>query len=192
MKRNILIILIVFVAGVGSVHAKEKTLTRAIQSAFVSAPKDGDTCFSPDEPCDAKLEKFIEGAQKSIDIAIYDINLDSLAHQILILSKKIPIRLVIDKRQAKEKNSVVPMLIKAGLNLRYGHQRGIMHNKFTIVDGKMLETGSFNYTNHASRSNNENQIYLSTPAIVARYQARFDQIWNEAKPAVNSLAVSGE
>jgi phosphatidylserine/phosphatidylglycerophosphate/cardiolipin synthase-like enzyme len=52
-----------------------------------------------------------------------------------------------------------------------------MHNKFTIVDGKMLETGSFNYANHASQANNENQIYLVQPEILERYKKRFEEIW---------------
>jgi phosphatidylserine/phosphatidylglycerophosphate/cardiolipin synthase-like enzyme len=40
------------------------------------------------------------------------------------------------------------------VNLRFGHtSEGIMHNKFVIVDGKMIEIGSFNYTNHASKAN---------------------------------------
>jgi phosphatidylserine/phosphatidylglycerophosphate/cardiolipin synthase-like enzyme len=58
-----------------------------------------------------------------------------------------------------------------------------MHNKFIIRDGLMLETGSFNFTNHATLANNENQIYLDKPEVVARYVERFNQIWERAKPA---------
>jgi phosphatidylserine/phosphatidylglycerophosphate/cardiolipin synthase-like enzyme len=86
----------------------------------------------------------------------------------------------VDKREAKGPHSLVALLIKAGANVRHGHQRGIFHNKFTIVDGKMIETGSFNYTNHASRSNNENQIYLANPQIVDRFKKHFDEVWERA------------
>ena len=72
------------------------------------------------------------------------------------------------------------VLSKAGAKLRFGRQRGIMHNKFTIVDGKAIETGSFNYTNHAYRANNENQIYLWDKPIVDRYQKRFEEIWSNS------------
>ena len=71
------------------------------------------------------------------------------------------------------------MLIKAGAKVRYGRQRGIMHHKFVIVDGKLLETGSFNFTNGAANSNQENQVYLATPKIVERFKKRFDQSWSE-------------
>jgi phosphatidylserine/phosphatidylglycerophosphate/cardiolipin synthase-like enzyme len=51
-----------------------------------------------------------------------------------------------------------------------------MHNKFTLVDGTRLETGSFNYSHQASTANQENQLYLGTPEIVARYKARFEKM----------------
>lgn len=151
-------------------------------SKVITPPKDGEVCFSPEEPCDLKLIKFIEMAQKSVDIAIYDINLDQLVHQLLLASKKLQVRIIVDTRQAKGLHSLVPLLIKAGANVRSGRQRGIMHNKFAIVDGRMIETGSFNFTNHASKANNENQIYIANPEIVKRYRDRFEEIWQMAGP----------
>lgn len=153
---------------------------RRVESALVSPPQDQEVCFSPDEMCDVKIIKFIQSAQKSIDVAIYDINIDQLVHELLIASKRIPVRIIVDRRQAKGDHSLVPTLIKGGAQLRFGKQRGIMHNKFIIVDNKMIETGSFNFTNHASLANNENQIYLSNPNIVEKFKKRFEQLWAKA------------
>ncbi|MDR3607094.1 MAG: phospholipase D-like domain-containing protein [Oligoflexia bacterium] len=156
---------------------------QSISDALVKPPRDNEICFSPDEPCDVKLVKFIQSARQSIDVAIYDLNLEQLVHELLVASKKIRVRILVDRKQAKGKHSLVPLLIKAGAQIRYGHQRGIMHNKFAIVDGNRVETGSFNYTHHARSSNNENQIYLGAPEIVARYQQRFNVIWDKADEA---------
>ncbi len=149
---------------------------------MVSPPRDKEVCFSPDSRCDLKLVKFIESAQKSIDVAVFDINLDSLVHQLLVKSKKIPVRVLADRRQSKGPHSLVSTLVKGGVEVRIGRQRGVMHHKFTVVDGKRLETGSFNYTNHASRANQENQLYLDDPGIVARYKEQFEESWSRAKP----------
>lgn len=139
-------------------------------------------CFSPDEGCDVKLSQFVQSAQQSIDVAIFDFNLDKLAHDLLVQSRKVRVRVLADLRQAKNKErSLIPMLTKAGVQVRYGRQRGIMHNKFMIIDGKKLETGSFNYTNGAAFKNAENQIYLSEPEIIRRYQERFEKLWRTAK-----------
>ena len=123
-------------------HTKAKKLGNLIvdevELATVTAPKDNEICFSPDEP---------------------------------------KVRVVVDKKQSKGNHSQVGLLQKAGVELRFGHQRGIMHDKFAIVDGARLETGSFNYTHHAATSNQENQVYLSTPEILSRYTTRFNKMW---------------
>ena len=182
--KNLFFVLIFFVTAPFAIaRQKHYSINDKIQDEAelltTKIPKDGETCFSPIEHCDLKLIKFLDSAQKSIEIAIYDINLDQLGHVLLVKSKKIPVKIIVDKRQAKEKNSIVETLIKGGVTLEFGHQRGIMHNKFAIVDGIMVETGSFNYTNHASKANNENQVYLANPQTVERYKTRFKEIWGE-------------
>lgn len=152
-----------------------------IEEKAVEAPRENEVCFSPVDRCDVKLAKFIEGAKKSLDIAIFDINEDQIVHQILVQSKKIPVRVIVDKRQSKGDHSSVGLLKKAGVNVRYGKQRSLMHSKFTIRDQSMIETGSFNYTFNATKNNNENQVYLATPEIVLRYKERFEEMWQEAR-----------
>ncbi len=174
-----------FVALVPSAYARSKkhgiveTAKSVINEALVVPPVANEVCFAPDDPCDIKLTKFVQSAKSSLDIAIFDLNLDKLVHEILVQTKKIQVRILVDRRQAKSDHSLVSLLLKAGAKVKIGHQRGIMHNKFVIVDGKMLETGSFNFTNGAAFKNNENQVYLSTPTIVARYKAQFEKIWSE-------------
>ena len=153
------------------------SIARLIDESLVKVPGADEVCFAPDEPCDIKLIKFIGSASASLDVAIFDLNLDQLAHEILLQSKKVRVRVLVDRRQAQSDHSLVPLLRKGGVQVRYGHQRGIMHNKFAIVDGKILETGSFNYTNGAAFKNNENQVYLANPAIVERYRRRFEALW---------------
>ena len=74
-------------------HTKAKKLGNLIidevELATVTAPKDNEICFSPDEPCHYKLKKFIESATKTLDVAIYDLNEDSIVHAILVKSKQI-------------------------------------------------------------------------------------------------------
>lgn len=153
-----------------------------INAALVAPPKDGEVCFSPDEPCDIKLLKFIDSARSSIDVAVYDLNLPGLVELLLKKSSQMPVRILVDKRQAKGEHSRVPEMIEKGANIRFGRQRGVMHNKFVIVDGKAVEAGSFNFTRNASRANEENQIYLARPEVVERYKQRFEKIWRKAKP----------
>jgi mitochondrial cardiolipin hydrolase len=180
--------ILILIAFVFSMSADAKSLKNRIvatvkeiaEEKLIPAPKDNEVCFSPVERCDVKLSKFIESAEKSLDVAVYDINNDMVVHQILVKSKKIPVRVIVDRRQSKGQYSAVHLLKKAGVNLRYGKQRSIFHHKFTIVDGLRIQTGSFNYTFNATKNNNENQVYLATPEILSRFITRFDEMWIEA------------
>jgi phosphatidylserine/phosphatidylglycerophosphate/cardiolipin synthase-like enzyme len=191
MNRTLLVLALVLFLVTSSAEARRskkraphplEALEATIDEALVKAPVPDEVCFTPGDPCDVKLYKFVQSAQKSLDVAIFDLNLDKLVHEILVKSKKVPVRVLVDRRQAKSDHSLVPLLHKAGVQVRFGAQRGIMHNKFIIVDSRMIETGSFNFTNGAAFKNNENQVYLGTPSLVDRFQKRFNLLWEEAKP----------
>lgn len=182
-KTALVVSIFVLLISSGCDQKQKATLSEELQTSSAIAPsRDQEVCFSPGGNCDAKLTQFVQSAKKSIDVAIYDINLEAVIDALMAQSKKIQVRLIVDRRQAQEEHSGVPTLIRLGANVRYGHQRGIFHNKFTIVDGKMLETGSFNYTHDAAENNNENQAYLTDPSIVGQYAKHFEELWQQALP----------
>src|SRR3954469_19205404 len=94
-----------FISATGAYSGQFKK--KVWQPLELSAPQNMEVCFSPDEPCDLKLIKFVQSAEKSIDVAIFDITLDKLVHEILVASRKIPVRIVIDRRQSKGAHSLV-------------------------------------------------------------------------------------
>jgi phosphatidylserine/phosphatidylglycerophosphate/cardiolipin synthase-like enzyme len=157
-------------------------LIAVLLTACVAPQPKAEVCFAPEEPCEAKLVAFVAAAESSLDVAIYDINLRTLVQALGERARRLTVRVVVDQRQSRGSHSLVGELAAGGVAVRYGHQRGIMHNKFVIRDGTTLETGSFNFTNHAAHANSENQLYLDLPDVVARYQGRFEKLWAEATP----------
>ncbi len=154
-----------------------KQAAEKIDDANTPAPKDNEACFAPDENCTEKLRKFILSAKESIDIAIFDINLKPIVDAIVEQSFKVKVRIIVNRKLSKDSAPAIERFKENKMFYRVGKQKGIMHNKFTIVDGKRLETGSFNYTNGAAHSNQENQIYLATPGILDQYKNRFQKMW---------------
>jgi len=76
---------------------------------------------------------------------------------------------------------------KAGaIDLRFKDgrkEKGQMHNKFAVLDGRLLINGSYNWTATAETSNTENTIFTTEPAYVAPYKAEFDKLFlNAAAP----------
>lgn len=154
---------------------------RSSEMQLTSPPQDNETCFAPDEACTAKLIKFILSEKNSLDIAIFELTDRKIAEAIVEVAKKSKVRMIVNRKLVKDEGPAYDLIKASPAEIRVGRQRGIMHDKFTVVDGKRLETGSFNYTYAAGNSNQENQIYLSTPSIVSRFNARFEQMWKEAK-----------
>jgi phosphatidylserine/phosphatidylglycerophosphate/cardiolipin synthase-like enzyme len=58
-----------------------------------------------------------------------------------------------------------------------------MHDKFMIVDGKFVMTGSFNWTYQAGSHNQENLLVVDHPFYIERYTMEFEKLWKafEAK-----------
>lgn len=53
-----------------------------------------------------------------------------------------------------------------------------MHNKFAIIDSKILVTGSFNWTMQAATGNQENAAVLEpSPELIKAYQDEFEKLW---------------
>lgn len=155
-----------------------------IQFSFSSAGaiQNLQTCFSPRENCDDVIVDYIKTATKTVDMAIFSLALDDI-HTALLQAKKkgVKIRIVADRDQALGDHSQIPEMISAGFDIRYGSQKGLMHNKFTIVDGQWVETGSYNYSYSASSLNAENQIYLNDAKVVSRYMEDFENLWKTGK-----------
>ncbi len=52
-----------------------------------------------------------------------------------------------------------------------------MHNKFVIIDSRLVITGSMNFTRAAASSNWENLVILTDKKTVLRFKKYFDKMW---------------
>lgn len=136
--------------------------------------------FSPDGDTASRIMKAIDNSISTIDLAIFDLTSQDIKQAFdRAKNKGVKIRIIADSRQAKGAHSVIQSLLDEGFNIRirHGKGRGIMHNKFAIFDGKLMVTGSYNWTDSAEHYNYENAIFISDPETIKKYQQEFDNIW---------------
>ncbi|EHT8677183.1 hypothetical protein KYS33_004286 [Salmonella enterica] len=58
----------------------------------------------------------------------------------------------------------------------------IQHDKVIIVDGRHVETGSFNYTASAEKYNSENAIVMwDAPELAGQYLKHWQSRWNQGR-----------
>ena len=137
-----------------------------------------ETCFSPREECGHKLIQVFNSAQKTIDIAIFSITHPGITKAIIAAKNRgVAIRIIVDKRQSEGLKSQVNKIMAASIPIKIGNASGTMHDKYSIIDGMIMQTGSFNYTTSATSFNTENQIYISDENAIKRYQENFEILW---------------
>lgn len=130
------------------------------------------------------LITYIQNAQTSIHIAAFEFNLTPVA-QALIAAKKrgVDVRWVTDdehgiEADTEDNHGQFAMLQKAKIPVRDDGRSALMHNKFIILDGKTVWTGSTNLTINGNFRNNNNVIVLHSPQIAAIYEREFNEMWN--------------
>ena len=139
-------------------HPKRQNLTLFIlllfTFSFISCARaikdtvDIETVFCPREDCHAVFLSTLKNAT-TIDCAFYDLDDPPL----ISLLKAKQAHLVMDEDNAISSD-------KEHLHIRKG--KGLMHNKFCILDGKTVLTGSLNPTTNGFTRNNNNLLIINS------------------------------
>jgi len=146
------------------------------------SPAGSASLFSPNGGVRSRLIAEIARAQSTIDIAIYSFTADDLSAALIeARSRGVAIRIIADASQADGSGSEIAKLEGLGFALRRtaGIQNGIMHDKYMIIDGRLLVTGSYNWSASAESYNFENAIFIQGSSIIQSYEADFDRIWGK-------------
>jgi len=138
--------------------------------------------FSPDDGTARHLVELLSSAQESIDFLAFSFTSDDLADAILERAAAgVRVRGVMDAGQAESNTgSEFDTFRQAGLDVRLDQNHGKMHHKVLIVDGKIVVTGSYNFTSSAERRNDENTVILYQEAIARHFMEEFQRIYQEA------------
>lgn len=141
---------------------------------------------SPEDNTQAEYLSLIEGATRSIDLADYSFNIMPLVDLLIAKAKAgVVVRLVLDNSQSKGSTEVPAITaLKACPQIHMviveSDENQIMHNKSTVIDGHITETGSWNYTTAASKENNNFFVFdddlIQNDFNVA---AAFEKVFND-------------
>ncbi|WP_339382230.1 phospholipase D family protein [Rahnella sp. CJA17(1/100)] len=120
-------------------------------------------------------------ARQSVRLMGYSFTSPAIAGALVEAKKRgVDVQVVLDEGGNRGKASVaaINLLVNAGIPVRTVSQFKIMHDKVIIVDGQTVETGSYNYTLSAARSNSENALVLhDVPDLAQTYLAHWQSRW---------------
>jgi phosphatidylserine/phosphatidylglycerophosphate/cardiolipin synthase-like enzyme len=138
--------------------------------------------FSPKGGCASQVIFWIDKANSSIHILIYSFTLDNIADALIrARNRNIEVRVVFEQENVGQSGSEYQRLNDAGIDVRSDANSGYMHDKIMIVDGKVVLTGSFNWSSHAENENNENLIVITSAHVADTYESEFQKIWSSAR-----------
>ena len=147
------------------------------------------TCFSPQGRCSAYIIREIEKAQKELLIAVYAFTNDEIARAVAQTRKRgVAVQIVLDREfdAANEKSQgkfleeqKVPLRRISGVKLTVPEKEpGLMHQKFAVIDRKIVFTGSYNWTRSADNANDENLLWFRDAGPLAEeYRKVFFKLW---------------
>jgi len=141
----------------------------------------------------ARLVRFINSAQRTLDLALYDLRLSpalfSQLHQALTERAQagVQIRICFDGDKPLRPNVAAgqdpappgtsAMVQALGFPWRRIGGMKLMHHKFIVRDAAAVWTGSLNLTDDAFTLMENNVVTIESPEIANFYALDFDEIW---------------
>ena len=132
---------------------------------------------------DAALQALLDGATTSIDAAIYDFSRANLRDALLNAhGRGVQVRVMGDDEtyQSSMYQPFYQALEAAGIPVLYD-MRGtssLEHNKFALIDGTTVWTGSLNWSNTAATYNAENGLAIVSPHLAQAYTTEFQEMFD--------------
>lgn len=176
----------------------------AIETTLYQPPTRKDFLFFPSDACRERLLGYIQAAVATVEVAIFSLTDDRIRDALLAVHRRgVKVRVISDNETSLNEGSDIMQLAEAGVATVVDHDlpgRGAgggaakaaavkrhssdeggvkrhMHNKFVVCDGRLLLTGSFNFTYAASSKNFENLLVTDDSFYVQRYSKEFETLW---------------
>lgn len=167
MALNKIIVLFVCILLVGC--SEGKITGEVVKDIPTEVSKEIEVYFCPKDDCEMVLIDVINSSTKSVHCAFFDIDLRDLIETIGEKSYDVDVKLVVDNENYGE--------IK-GPGVRKDTSSQFSHNKFCVVDGKIVTTGSMNPTDNGATKNNNNLLVIYSKYLAENYEEEFKELWN--------------
>lgn len=130
---------------------------------------------------DVAVVETIKQARVTLDIVAFEWNNVAIHEAVLAAHQRgVRVRMAVDNEHTVEDDdSTLQALIDAGIPVVFDNRSALMHNKFMIIDGFIVLTGSTNFTMNDVYRNNNNILILRSRRAAEVYQAEFNEMFVE-------------
>jgi phosphatidylserine/phosphatidylglycerophosphate/cardiolipin synthase-like enzyme len=137
--------------------------------------------FSPRGGGEKQVIRWIDRANSTVHVLIYSFTDDAIGDAVLrAYQRGVEVKIVLEKTQVS-KYSEYWRLRAAGVPARNDTNPSLMHDKVAVIDGSIVLTGSFNWSDAAENDNNENLVVLRGSNLAREYENEFQKIWEAGR-----------
>ncbi|MBM4376185.1 MAG: DUF1669 domain-containing protein [Deltaproteobacteria bacterium] len=138
--------------------------------------------FAPHDDVEAVVLGELARAKKSLHLAFFNIRLEQVK---TVLEQKVKagldVHVLLDKKQQDESyNTMYEDLQAVGVPVTLIENKSAadatLHDKFTVIDGERVMTGSANFSYTALHVSDESLVVAKSGDLAARYEAEFDEL----------------
>jgi phosphatidylserine/phosphatidylglycerophosphate/cardiolipin synthase-like enzyme len=141
--------------------------------------------FSPEDQTMPNVVNAVNTATQSIHFMAFSFTEDSLGQAMMARAASgVEVAGIFEQRGADTEYSECPPMLGAGLDVRLDGNSYTFHHKVVVIDGKIVVLGSFNFSNNAIESNDENLLIIHDAGLAAQYESEFQRRWVEAAKPV--------
>lgn len=131
--------------------------------------------FSPGHDCEQAWITEIGRATESIDVAAYQFTSAPIAKALVAAHQRhVRVRVILDAKAAGTKYSVATFLGNAGVAAWLDSHEPIMHDKYGVIDNRVVLMGSYNLTKNATR-NAESLVVIRRPEVAEQFAADWEK-----------------
>ena len=125
---------------------------------------------------DGALVAAIDAARVSVDMAAYSLSLNSVRNALIRAYKRgLQVRVVMESDNMDRSD---PQALKdAGVPMLGDRRQGLMHDKFVVIDRSEVWTGSMNFTDSGTYSDNNNLMRIRSTKIAEDYTTEFNEMF---------------
>jgi phosphatidylserine/phosphatidylglycerophosphate/cardiolipin synthase-like enzyme len=132
--------------------------------------------FSPGGGPTAALVQTLDDAKTSVLVQAYSFTSAPIAGALKKAHDRgLDVKVILDKSQRSEKYSSATFLQHASIPVWIDTKHAIAHNKVMVVDGRVVVTGSFNFTKAAEERNAENLLRIDSRRLAEQYIANWER-----------------
>ncbi len=129
---------------------------------------------------DGPLVAAIDSARLTLDVAIYSIGLRSIRDAIIRAHKRgVQVRMVMESDNLER--SAPQRFKEEGIPILGDRREGLMHNKFVIIDGYEVWTGSANFTETGLYADNNFLLRIRSMELAENFTKEFDEMFVDDK-----------